>query len=228
MYNAVMTFSTLFFDLDATLYPASSGLWNKIRSRIHQFMIERMGLAEGNVSALRQTYYQQYGTTLDGLMRHHQVDPEEYLTYVHDIPLDEFIQYSPPLKEILSSLPQDLWVFTNADRSHVERVLALLKLEGEFKGIVDIYALDFQVKPNPQAYHQALAIADANPPSRCVLFDDLPQNLPPANELGFFTVMVNENEVDTHQADLHIPSLLDLPQAFPDLWYLRGSSQVPR
>lgn len=218
MYNAVMTFSTLFFDLDATLYPASSGLWNAIKLRIHEFMMEHLGLTEGEVSALRQTYYQQYGTTLDGLMRHHQVDPEEYLAYVHDIPLEAFIEYSPRLQGVLSSLPQDLWIFTNADRSHVERVLELLKLEGDFIGIVDIYALDFQVKPNPQAYQRALTLADAHPPSRCVLFDDLPRNLLPANDLGFFTVMVNENEVESHQADLHIKSLLDLPRAFPNLW----------
>ncbi|MFO8037754.1 MAG: pyrimidine 5'-nucleotidase [Anaerolineales bacterium] len=213
-----MTFSTLFFDLDATLYPASSGLWNAIKIRIHEFMRERLDLAEREASTLRQTYYQRYGTTLDGLMRHHQVDPEEYLTYVHDIPLEEFIHYSPRLQEILSSLPQDLWVFTNADRRHAERVLALLKLEGEFEGIVDIYALDFQVKPNPQAYQRALTIAGANLPSRCVLFDDLPRNLLPANELGLFTIMVNENEMEPHQADLHIQSLLDLPFQMPALW----------
>lgn len=218
MYNAVMTFSTLFFDLDATLYPASSGLWKAIKNRIHEFMTERLDLAEEEVNDLRQTYYQRYGTTLEGLMRHHQVDPEAYLTYVHDIPLQKYIHYSAPLKEILSSLPQDLWVFTNADRRHVERVLDLLQLEDEFQGIVDIYALDFKVKPNLQAYQRALTIAQARPPFRCVLFDDLSRNLTPAKELGFHTVMVHENEVDHHPADLHIRSLLDLPFEMPTLW----------
>ncbi|MBS3750287.1 MAG: hypothetical protein KGY39_02150, partial [Anaerolineales bacterium] len=111
MYNAVMTYTTLFFDLDATLYPASSGLWFKIKDRIHKFMMDHLGLTEQEASSLREDYYLQYGTTLDGLMRHHHVDPEGYLKFVHDIPLEKFISYSPALKEILTSLPQALWVF---------------------------------------------------------------------------------------------------------------------
>lgn len=216
-YNADMNFSTLFFDLDATLYPGSSGLWQALKSRIHRFMEQQLGLPKEEIDPLRQQYYQQYGTTLSGLMRHHQVDPQEYLTYVHDIDLENYISYSPRLKEILSSLPQSLWVFTNADRPHAERVLKILQLEKTFTGIVDIHALDFLVKPEPGAYRRALALAGLESPAGCVLFDDLSQNLPPANRMGFFTVLVNEKSI-TNQADLHISSLHDLPQRMPYLW----------
>jgi len=218
MYNAVMTYTTLFFDLDATLYPASSGLWFKIKDRIHKFMMDHLGLTEQEASSLREDYYLQYGTTLDGLMRHHHVDPEGYLKFVHDIPLEKFISYSPALKEILTSLPQALWVFTNSDREHAKRVLNILNLEHVFQGIVDVYALDFKAKPHPRAYRKALALAKIQSPSKCVLFDDLSQNLIPANELGFYTVIVNENNLDDHPADFHIHSLLDLPHKLPMLW----------
>lgn len=212
-----MSFSTLFFDLDATLYPASSGLWEVLKGRIHNFMVERVGLPEERVHQLRQTYSRKYGTTLSGLMRHHQVDPDEYLAYVHDIPLEDYISFSPELKVILSSLPQPLWVITNADRDHARKVLELLQLDQTFSGIADIHALHFQVKPDPRAYQRALDMAGADSPDRCVIFDDLAQNLPPAKELGFYTVLVHAHASD-HPADQRIQSLLDLPQEMPFLW----------
>ncbi len=212
-----MTFSTLFFDLDATLYPASSGLWNAIKSRIQNYMIEVMGFSEQEARKLREAYYHNYGTTLEGLRRHHDIDPADYLAYVHDVPIEDFIKVTPQLIEILSTLPQTKWVFTNADRDHAQRVLEHLEVHHLFAGIVDVYALDYQVKPQLNAYQQALQLTQAPSPTACVFFDDLPQNIPPANEIGFFTVLVNENEVH-NSADLHITSLLALPRHMPELW----------
>jgi len=212
-----MTFSNLFFDLDATLYPASSGLWNAIKRRIQDYMIDEMGFSEQESTELREAYYQNYGTTLEGLRRHHDIKAADYLAYVHDVPIEDFIEVTPQLVEILSTLPQTKWVFTNADRDHAQRVLNHLEVHHLFEGIVDVYALDYQVKPQLNAYQRALQLAQAPSPNTCVLFDDLPHNLPPANELGFFTVLVNENE-DATAADLHIKSLLDLPQHMPQLW----------
>lgn len=212
-----MTFSNLFFDLDATLYPASSGLWNAIKRRIQNYLVEVMGFSEKESKELRQAYYQNYGTTLEGLRRHHDINPVDYLAYVHDIPIEDFIEVTPQLNEILSTLPQTKWVFTNADRDHARRVLNHLQVHDLFAGIVDVYALDYQVKPQPEAYHQALQLANAPTSASCVLFDDLPQNIPPANEIGFFTVLVNENEAN-NSADLHINSVLELPQRMPQLW----------
>lgn len=212
-----MIFSHLFFDLDATLYPASNGLWNRIKSRINHYLTEKMGFSTRKAQELRQKYYLQYGTTLAGLMNHHQVDPDHYLDFVHNVQLEKFIGPDPELRDLLSTLPQSLWVFTNADRNHAERVLDLLNIDDLFKGIIDINALDFQVKPHPQAYQRALKIANPPSPSMCTLFDDLPQNLPPAKELGFHTVLVNENE-NCEEADLHMDSLLDLPHRMPYLW----------
>ena len=41
------------------------------------------------VDILRRNYFEQYGTTLRGLQIHHQVDTDEYLAYVHDLPLEK-------------------------------------------------------------------------------------------------------------------------------------------
>jgi putative hydrolase of the HAD superfamily len=78
VYNCPMRFNTLFFDLDETLYPASSGLWAAIRERINAFMQERMGFPPDQIEELREQFFREYGTTLRGLQANSTVDLEEY------------------------------------------------------------------------------------------------------------------------------------------------------
>ncbi len=213
-----MQYTTLFFDLDETLYPHSSGLWPDIRERIGRFMEERLGIPAEQVPVLRKQYYEKYGTTLRGLQTHFQVDPDDYLAYVHDLPLNRYLQPNPSLRALLLSLPQSRWIFTNADSHHTRRVLAALECEGCFTGIIDIRALQFVCKPQPVAYQVAMAMAGVSDPADCVLLDDAPVNLVPAREMGFTTVLVNP-ELDGHLAAVHsIPSLLSLPLVMPELW----------
>ncbi len=213
-----MNFSTLFFDLDATLYPASNGLWDLFRIRIYQFMQDVVGIPEADIPSTREHYWTTYGTTLEGLRIHHQVDPEQYLAYVHDLPLEDYLEDDPVLRGLLKSMPQDLWVFTNADRSHAERVLKKLGLSDQFKGIVDLLALDFVVKPDPDSYRKALAMAGETDPSRCVMFDDLLPNLTAAKKLGFTTVLVGKTGQPTTHLDFQLESIHDLRRNIPGLW----------
>ncbi len=212
-----MHFSTLFFDLDATLYPASNGLWEQIRLRIYKFMLEEIGIPEAEIPATRDKYWTTYGTTLEGLRIHHQVEPDDYLKYVHDLPLKDFLEPDPVLRELLKTLPQDLWVFTNADHRHAGRVLNELGISDLFSGIVDLLALDFIVKPNRKAYQIALKLAGVTDPKKCVLFDDLIQNLIPAKELGFYTSLVGENG-SSNQVDIQLKSIHDMKEKMPQLW----------
>lgn len=212
-----MHFSTLFFDLDATLYPASNGLWEQIRLRIYKFMLEEIGIPEAEIPATRDKYWTTYGTTLEGLRIHHQVEPDDYLKYVHDLPLKDFLEPDPVLRDLLKTLPQDLWVFTNADRRHADRVLNELGISDLFSGIVDLLALNFIVKPNRKAYQIALKLAGVTDPERCVMFDDLVQNLIPAKELGFFTSLVGENG-SSNQVDIQLQSIHEMKEKMPQLW----------
>jgi putative hydrolase of the HAD superfamily len=212
-----MQFSTLFFDLDATLYPASNGLWEQIRLRIYKFMLEEIGIAEAEIPATRDKYWTTYGTTLEGLRIHHQVEPDDYLKFVHDLPLKDFLEPDPVLRGLLETLPQDLWVFTNADHRHAGRVLNELGISDLFSGIVDLLALDFIVKPNRKAYQIALKLAGVTDPKKCVLFDDLIQNLIPAKELGFYTSLIGEN-ISSNQVDIQLQSIHDMKEKMPQLW----------
>ena len=211
-----MIFDTLFFDLDDTIYPSTSGLWFAIRNRMNEYM-ERMGLPKEEIPRLRQSYLERFGTTLRGLQQDYQIDVTEYLNFVHDLPLKDYLDADPVLRTILGSLPQSRWIFTNSDKSHAQRVLNVLQIEDCFDGIIDIRALDFVCKPDPEAYRRAAAIAGVTSIEGCMLFDDAPRNLAPAKRLGFTTVLVAD-KASPNSADFTISSLHQLRQSLPQLW----------
>lgn len=212
-----MRYTTLFFDLDGTLYSNSTGLWDAIRFRMTQYMLECLNLPKENVSDLRRQYFEKYGTTLRGLQMHHRVDANDYLAYVHDLPLEKYLKAEPQLRVVLESLPQQKWIFTNADSDHAKRVLAVLELADCFSGIIDVRALEFQCKPEVRAYRMALDLAGEPDPQRCILVDDSPANLAPAQEIGITTVLVGADE-NCAAADHRVSHLVELPQVLPELW----------
>lgn len=216
-----MPFTTVFFDLDDTLYPASLGLWEAIRARMHQYLHQLLGLPDEELIALRQHYYEIYGTTLRGLQINHLVDTEDFLAYVHDLPLRDYLQPDPTLRSLLLSLPAKRWVFTNSDIHHAQRVLDVLQVSECFDGIIDIHAIEFFSKPNPEAYQYALHCAGENDPQKCVYLDDSPRNLLPAYQMGFYTILVGD-ENPNFAAHLSIPSIHHLRKSKPDLWNHQG------
>jgi putative hydrolase of the HAD superfamily len=211
-----MSYTTLFFDLDDTLYPSSNGLWSAIRERITSYMVERLQVPPQEVVELRRRYYEQYGTTLRGLQKHHVVDGHDFLTYVHDVPLSGFLTPNPELIALLRRLPQRKWIFTNADSAHARRVLEALQVSEFFEGIVDVVSNGFACKPEEQAYRSALLAAGESSPERCIFLDDSPRNLAPARRLGIFTILVGSDRAN-EAADRSILSLQDLPRELPEL-----------
>jgi pyrimidine 5'-nucleotidase len=218
-----MTWSVLFFDLDDTLYSNTNGLWAAIRGRMTDFLRDQMGFPPDEIQDLALHYYKTYGTTLRGLQVNHSVDADEYLAYVHDLPLEDYISPDPELHSLLDSLPQRKWIFTNSDANHANRVISVLGLENCFTGIIDVRALGFLCKPEVEAYQRALTLADGAEPENCVLFEDSLRNLTPANDLGFKTVLVGTDEMHP-TADYSVGNLKDLPQVFPGLWSTRSHS----
>lgn len=176
-----------------------------------------MDLPLPEIAAIRQSYLERYGTTLRGLQTQYEVDADEYLAFVHDLPLEKFIHPDPDLRRMLESLPQKRWIFTNSDLNHVKRVLNILGLVDCFNGIIDIHAVDFACKPDKLAYQRALSFAGDENPSNCTIFDDALRNLAPAREMGFFTVLVGKDGPEP-QVDRTIPSLHVLKEYMPELW----------
>jgi len=136
--------SLIFFDLDDTLYRRENGVWLAIRGRIEGYMHERLRIPKSKVAALRQAYLTTYGSSLRGLMENYQIDPDEYLLYVHDVDIEGLIRPNANLAKALAQLPQRKWVFTNASLEHARRVLAALGISQHFSGILDITKENYQ------------------------------------------------------------------------------------
>jgi putative hydrolase of the HAD superfamily len=176
------------FDLDNTLYPADCNLFAEIDTRMGDFIAERFGVSQEEAQRMRKTYYYEYGTTLAGLMRLHNVPPNAFLDYVHDIDLS-VIAPAPDLRDALDALPGRKFVFTNGSRRHAESVIARLGIDGRFDDLYDIHASEFVPKPERAAYERFLGAYGITGAS-AAMFDDLPHNLRTAHTLAMTTVLV--------------------------------------
>jgi len=177
------------FDLDNTLYAPEVRLFSLIDVRINRYMTEVVGIEQEQVDGLRRLYWQRYGVTLGGLIRHHQVDPEDYLDYVHDVDVSQCLQPDACLRRSLQDLPGVKVVFTNGSRAHADRVLAALDLADQFSAIFDIRVAEYRPKPHTDPYHRVLAHLETMA-DRCVMVEDSPENLRTAKTLGMRTVLV--------------------------------------
>jgi putative hydrolase of the HAD superfamily len=191
-----MPFTTVFFDLDDTLYPPSSGLWPTLKGRINLYMIKRLGIPPADVPRLRERYFKTYGTTLRGLQANHDVDMQDYLAFVHDVRLEDYIHPDPVQKAVLASLTTRNLIFTNADEKHARRVMRFLEIEQYFTDIVDVNAMQPYCKPSPEAFALALKTAGVDDPSQCVMIDDLPHTTRAAKALGLYSVLYGSASSD--------------------------------
>lgn len=183
----------LLFDLDETLYPADAGVMDYIRERMQDYVRRQLSLSPAEADALRRSYLRDYGTTLRGLQINHQVDAEEYLRYVHDIPLDRCLRANPELDAVLGLIPLQKVVFTNSSREHAERVLGALGIRRHFARIVDVRDVQYESKPQPTAYKRICEMLDVRPQD-CVIVEDSLRNLQPAKALGMATILVGSRE----------------------------------
>jgi pyrimidine 5'-nucleotidase len=208
-----MRFTTLFFDLDDTLYPSSTGLWSAIKERMNLYMREQLGIPEEDIPFLREQYFKMYGTTLRGLQERHKVDTEEYLAFVHDLPLREYLAPNPLVREVIAALPTRNLIFTNADAAHARRVLAILQLDDLFETVVDVNAISPYCKPMPESFAIAMDLADEPDPRKCVMIDDLPRTTRAALQAGMASLLYG-CETATEDASgvftdwTHLPILL--------------------
>ena len=182
---------TILFDLDDTVYPRSTGIMGEIRRLILDFVQTRLDLPEEEADALRERYLQTYGTTMRGLQVNHQIDPDDYLHHVHEIPLHEYLRSNPELDAILAAAPQEMVIFTNASREHAERVLDVLGIRQHFSRIVDVRDMEYESKPRPSAYVRICELLGVEPEA-CMLVEANARNLYPAKEIGMSTVLVGD------------------------------------
>lgn len=176
------------FDLDNTLYPPSSDLFSQIDARISDYIARHLGLAADEARAKQKAFYRDYGTTLRGLMIEHQIEPDAFLEYVHDIDYSP-VQPNPQLGQAIARLPGKKYIFTNGDRPHAERTAARLGISEHFDDIFDIVAAGLLPKPNLETYNRFLEKTGVSP-ARAAMFEDLARNLQVPHKLGMRSVLL--------------------------------------
>jgi len=177
------------FDLDNTLYRADCGVFAQIEGRMTDYVARFTGLPRDEARTLQKALYRAHGTTLNGLMRLHGADPDDYLDYVHDIDLTA-LQPDPALAAAVARLPGRRFIFTNGCRRHAARILERIGMPDLFDDIWDIRTIDFLPKPGAPAYDRVVASARIEP-AAAAMFDDIVHNLVAARALGMTTVWLN-------------------------------------
>ena len=180
----------LVFDLDDTIYPRQAGLMQAISARISLYMIERMGMDPEVVPRLRRDYWSEYGTTSRGLQVLHGLDVDDYMHFVHDLPLEDYVSANPALDAALTSLPQRKVIFTNATVDHAWGVLKVIGITHHFEAVYDALFAEEEVKPALGAYRRMLDDLSTSG-DVCLMVEDTARNLRPAKALGMVTVLVD-------------------------------------
>ncbi len=203
-----MSIQAILFDLDNTLYPASSGLVSHVEQRIMRFVMEQMQVDAATALEMCQSYYATYGTTLQGLQSHFGgVEPEAYLNYIHDVPIEEFITPNPQLVEMLVELPVRKIIFTNSVRDYAERVLDHMGILDQFERIFDVRYFNLVGKPDPAAYIHIVEWLGLSG-NEVIMIEDSRMNLPPAKALGMTTILIDETLTDPAGADYHVHTII--------------------
>lgn len=199
---------TWVFDLDNTLYPPSSALFDQIHVRMTAFICAELKIDETAADALRADYWRRYGTTLNGLMKEHDMPPEKFLAEVHDIDLSSLAP-APELELAIAALPGRKIVHTNGSSSHAERVLAQLGLSEIFEAAYAIEDTLFDPKPAMVAYERVIDAARFAPESAAMI-EDTEKNLRVPHALGMRTLLAHApapddaDHVHFHTEDLTV------------------------
>jgi putative hydrolase of the HAD superfamily len=200
------------FDLDNTLHDARARIFPSMHGQINAFLKREFGVDDAGADAMRERFWRAYGTTLDGLMRHHGVHPRRFLAETHVFPeLADLVVRQNALAHALGRLGGTKLVFSNAPRQYVRGVLRVLGLERWFDGVYAIEDARYRGKPALHGFHHLLRKHDLDP-HRCAMVDDMLDNLRTAHRLGMSTVWVSTARRRVPFVDLRITSVIDLPR----------------
>jgi putative hydrolase of the HAD superfamily len=199
----------LLLDIDNTLYAPSCGVVERVDALINRYLVERMGFNPTEVDIIRRSLWSDYGTTLHGLMHRHDIDPQDYLDFVHAIELADILTVDPALADMLGRLPFLKVAVTNGSAAHARSVLDRLGVRGLFFRVYGLERLAFIPKPYVHAYHTVLDDLHAHGDD-CILVEDRAVNLRAARQLGMRTVFVCDGGPPAPDADANIRSIAEL------------------
>ena len=180
------------FDLDNTLYDGATKVFDQVDKKMSKFISGKLNVSLEEARKIQKNYFQEYNTTLNGMIKHHKIDADEFLEFVHDVDLS-FLNKNQFLEDEIKKLSGKKIIFTNGSRAHALNVTKRIGIDRLFDGIFDIRDCEFIPKPSKEPYKKLVENYKIEP-QYCIFFEDIARNLRPAHELGMKTVWIKNDE----------------------------------
>ena len=180
------------FDLDNTLYSGKTKVFEQVDKKMTKYISEKLKVNIKEAKKIQKKYFYKYNTTLNGMIKNHKINAEEFLEFVHDIDID-FLKKDSLLSEELKKLDGKKIIFTNGSKKHAQNVIKKIGIDQYFDGIFDIVDSEFIPKPAIEPYKRLVEKHKIDP-KLCVLVEDIARNLKPAYEMGMKTVWIENDE----------------------------------
>ena len=120
------------FDLDNTLYSGQTKVFDQVDKKMSSFISKKLKVSIDEAKKIQKNYFQKYNTTLSGMIKHHNVDANEFLEFVHDVNLD-FLEKNERLEEEISKISGKKIIFTNGSKAHAENVTKRIGINNSFR-----------------------------------------------------------------------------------------------
>ena len=180
------------FDLDNTLYSGATKVFDQVDKRMSYFISSKLNISKEEAKKIQKNYFVEYNTTLNGMIKNHKIDANEFLEFVHDIDLS-FLKEDKQLDHEIEKIEGKKIIFTNGSRAHALNVTKRLGIERHFDDIFDIVSADFIPKPSLKTYKKIIEKYKIEP-QYSIFIEDIARNLKPAYELGMKTVWIENEE----------------------------------
>jgi putative hydrolase of the HAD superfamily len=180
------------FDLDNTLYSGDTKVFDQVDKKMSKFISEKLKVSEEEAKKIQKNYFHEYNTTLNGMIKNHDIDANEFLEFVHDVDLS-FLKKDVFLENQINKLNGKKIIFTNGSKAHASNVTKRIGIDKLFDGVFDIVDSDFYPKPSVEPYKKIIENYNIEP-EYCIFFEDIARNLKPAHELGMKTVWIKNKE----------------------------------
>lgn len=182
------------FDLDNTLHHASHAIFPQINRLMTAYVARVLGTDEATANRVRVDYWRRYGATILGMVRHHGVDPDDFLAQAHRFDdLRAMVRAERGLAQLLRALPGRKILLTNAPAAYAREVLRHIGLRRAFAREIAVEHMwvhrRLRPKPDPLMLRRLLA-RERIAPSRAILVEDTLSHLKRYRRLGLSTVWV--------------------------------------
>ena len=182
----------ILFDLDGVLYRDLEAVFGQVSKKMTKYISNKLNLSLEKAKELQTDYFHKYNTSLNGLMIHHDIEPEDFLKYVHDIDLS-FMKKDIVLRNELENLKIKKFIFTNGSKEHAKNITKHLGINDLFDGLFDIVDAEFSPKPTAKAFDLMIKKFEINP-KETLYIEDIAKNLSIGKERGAITAWLINDE----------------------------------